>query len=91
MLRDDEALCVDRVQSFRDRADFNNLNVHVTSNLHADAELRGKSLMKIIQFSILSSWWQELRQNILVFDLLRMISRKNSNHEHSLNLHADYV
>ncbi len=47
--------------------------------------------MKIIQFSILSSWWQELRQNILVFDLLRMINRKNLNHEHSLNLHANYV
>ncbi len=30
MLRDDEALCVDRVQSFRDRADFDNLNAHVT-------------------------------------------------------------
>jgi len=30
MLRDDEALCVDRVQSFRDRADFNNLNEHAT-------------------------------------------------------------
>jgi len=30
MLRDDEALCVDCVQSFRDRADFNNLNAHAT-------------------------------------------------------------
>jgi len=40
MLRDDEALCVDRVQSFRDRADFNNLNVHVTSNLHADEKVK---------------------------------------------------
>jgi len=29
-LRDDEALCVDRMQSFRDRANFNNLNVHAT-------------------------------------------------------------
>jgi len=30
MLRDDEALCVDCVQSFRDRADFDNLNAHAT-------------------------------------------------------------
>ncbi len=30
MLRDDEVLCVDHMQSFRDHADFNNLNVHVT-------------------------------------------------------------
>jgi len=30
MLRDDEALCVDRVQSFRDRANFDNLNAHAT-------------------------------------------------------------
>jgi len=29
-LRDDEALCVDRMQSFRDRADFDNLNAHAT-------------------------------------------------------------
>jgi hypothetical protein len=30
MLHDDEALCIDRMQSFRDRADFDNLNVHAT-------------------------------------------------------------
>jgi len=29
MLRDDEVLCIDHVQSFRDHADFDNLNVHV--------------------------------------------------------------
>ncbi len=41
MLRDDEALCVDRVQSFRDRADFDNLNAHATkSNLHADEKVK---------------------------------------------------
>ncbi len=39
-LRDDETLCIDRVQSFRDRADFNNLNVHATSNLHADEKVK---------------------------------------------------
>jgi len=39
-LRDDEALCVDRVQSFRDRADFNSLNAHATSNLHADEKVK---------------------------------------------------
>jgi len=39
-LRDDEALCVDHVQSFRDRADFNNLNAHATSNLHADKKVK---------------------------------------------------
>ena len=35
-----KALCVDRVQSFRDRADFNNLNAHATSNLHADEKVK---------------------------------------------------
>ncbi len=30
MLCDDETLCIDHVQSFRDHADFNNLNVHAT-------------------------------------------------------------
>ncbi len=40
MLRDDEALCINRVQSFRDRADFNNLNAHATSNLHADEKVK---------------------------------------------------
>jgi len=30
MLRDDEALCVDRMQSFRDHANFDNLNAHAT-------------------------------------------------------------
>jgi len=40
-LRDDEALCVDRMQSFRDRADFDNLNAHATkSNLHADEKIK---------------------------------------------------
>jgi len=34
-----KALCVDRVQSFRDRADFDNLNTHATSNLHADEKV----------------------------------------------------
>ncbi len=40
MLRDDEALCIDRMQSFRDRADFDNLNVHTISNLHADEKVK---------------------------------------------------
>jgi len=40
MLRNDEALCVDCVQSFRDRANFNNLNAHATSNLHADEKVK---------------------------------------------------
>jgi len=39
-LRDDEALCIDHMQSFRDRADFNNLNAHATSNLHADEKVK---------------------------------------------------
>jgi len=30
MLRDDKALCVDRMQSFRDHANFDNLNAHAT-------------------------------------------------------------
>ena len=30
MLHDDEALCIDYVQSFCNHANFNNLNVHVT-------------------------------------------------------------
>jgi len=39
-LHDDEALCVDRVQSFRDRADFDNLNAHATSNLHTNEKVK---------------------------------------------------
>jgi hypothetical protein len=34
MLRDDEALCIDRVQSFHDHADFDNFNVHVTKAIY---------------------------------------------------------
>jgi len=40
MLHDDEALCIDRVQSFRDRANFDNLNAHAISNLHADEKIK---------------------------------------------------
>ncbi len=40
MLHDDEALCIDCMQSFRDHADFNNLNAHVTSNSHADEKVK---------------------------------------------------
>ena len=40
MLRDDEALCINRVQSFHDHTDFNNLNAHATSNLHADEKVK---------------------------------------------------
>ena len=40
MLHDDEVLCIDHMQSFRDYADFDNLNVHVTSNLHADEKVK---------------------------------------------------
>jgi len=40
MLHDDEALYVDRMQSFHDCADFDNLNVHATSNLHADEKVK---------------------------------------------------
>jgi len=39
-LHDDEALCIDRMQSFRDRADFDNLNVHATSNSYADEKVK---------------------------------------------------
>jgi len=39
-LHDDEVLCIDRMQSFRDRADFVNLNAHATSNLHADKKVK---------------------------------------------------
>ena len=39
-LHDDEVLCIDCMQSFRDCTDFNNLNVHVTSNLHADEKVK---------------------------------------------------
>ncbi len=34
MLRDDEALCIDRVQSFHDHADFDNFNVYVTKAIY---------------------------------------------------------
>jgi len=40
MLRDDEALCIDRMQSFHDCTNFDNLNAHVTSNLHADEKVK---------------------------------------------------
>jgi len=41
MLRDNEALCVDCMQSFRDHTDFDNFNVHATkSNLHADEKVK---------------------------------------------------
>ncbi len=40
MLRDDEALYIDHMQSFRDRANFDNLNAYVTSNLHADEKVK---------------------------------------------------
>jgi len=39
-LRDDEALCIDCMQSFRDYADFNNLNAHAINNLHADEKVK---------------------------------------------------
>jgi len=49
MLRDDEALCVDRMQSFRDRADFNNLNAHVTkqSACRWENQIERKTMRKI--------------------------------------------
>jgi len=40
MLRDDEVLYVDRMQSFRDRADFDNLNAYATSNSHANEKVK---------------------------------------------------
>jgi len=40
MLHDDEVLCIDCMQNFHDRADFDNLNAHVTSNLHADEKIK---------------------------------------------------
>ncbi len=40
MLRDDEALCINCMQSFHDHANFDNLNVHATSNLHADEKVK---------------------------------------------------
>ena len=40
MLYNDEVLCIDQVQSFCNHADFDNLNVHVTSNLHADEKVK---------------------------------------------------
>ena len=33
MLHDDEVLCVDHMQSFRDRVNFNNLNVYATKTI----------------------------------------------------------
>ena len=40
MLHDDEALCVDHMQSFRNHANFNNLNAYVISNLHANEKVK---------------------------------------------------
>ncbi len=49
MLRDDKALCVDRVQSFRDHADFDNLNAHVTkqSARRWESQIENKTTRKI--------------------------------------------
>ena len=33
MLRDDEVLCIDHMQSFRDCANFDNLNVHANEKV----------------------------------------------------------
>ncbi len=33
MLHDDEVLCIDHMQSFRDRVNFNNLNVYATKTI----------------------------------------------------------
>ncbi len=40
MLYNDEALCIDCMQSFRNHTDFNNLNAHAISNLHADEKVK---------------------------------------------------
>ncbi len=40
MLHNDEALCIDCMQSFRDCTNFDNLNVHAISNLHADEKVK---------------------------------------------------
>ncbi len=40
MLRDDEVLCIDCMQSFRDHTDFNNLNAHVISNSYANEKVK---------------------------------------------------
>ena len=40
MLHDDEALCIDCMQSFRDCTDFDNLNAHLISNLHANEKIK---------------------------------------------------
>ena len=39
-LRGGGTLCVGRVQSFRDRADLDNLDAHATSNLYAGEEVK---------------------------------------------------
>jgi len=41
-LRDDEAMCVDRMQSFRDHADFDNLNAHATKAICAQMRKSNK-------------------------------------------------
>ena len=40
MLHDDEVLCIDCMQSFHNYANFDNLNVYVTSNSHADEKVK---------------------------------------------------
>jgi len=47
--------------------------------------------MKTIRFSTSSSRRRELGQDTLAFDLLGVISRKNSDHGHPLDLRANYV
>ncbi len=40
MLHDDEALCIDCMQSFCNHTDFDNFNAHVISNLYTDEKVK---------------------------------------------------
>ena len=49
MLRDDEALCIDHMQSFCNCTDFNNFNAHVTkqSACRWENQIKCKTIRKI--------------------------------------------
>ena len=83
---------VSRVQSFYNRAGYDNFDTYTLRNLHAgegvklNIELRGKSLIKTIRFSTSLPRQRKLGQNTLAFNLLRVYNRKNLNHEYPLKL-----
>ncbi len=72
MLRDDEALCIDRMQSFHNCADFNNLNAHVTkqSACRWESQIECRTMRKITY------------ENHSIQYLVIVITRTETEHSH---------